>query len=162
MTTARRTAVASTGSPEPPGEHPDAGDGDPLVEPPEEPARAGARRWAALVVAAEAAVVVGAGIYLAVETVVGDANQRAAAAVLTVMTLAVGLALGWCARALAVGRSWPRGPVLTWQLVQAAIAFQTLSNRAAMPMPPGARWVMGAPLLVAAVFVIGVLLRSAR
>ena len=108
------------------------------------------------------AVVVGAGIYLAVETVVGDANQRAAAAVLTVITLAVGLALGWCARSLAAGHSWPRGPVLTWQLVQAAIAFQTLSNRAAMPMPPGARWVMGAPLLVAAVFVIGVLLRSAR
>jgi hypothetical protein len=166
--------VASTGSPVPPGEQPDAGDADGVAGPREPTAgaeapttstpwtRSGARGWAALVVVAEAVVLVGAGLYLAVETVVGEANQRAAAAVLTVMVLAVGLALAWCARALAAGREWPRGPVLTWQLVQAAIAFQTLSDRAAMPMPPAARWAMGTPLLAAAVFVIGVLLRAAR
>jgi hypothetical protein len=162
--------VASTGSPVPPDDDPDAGDAD--RDTGSQPARAskrstawtrsGARGWAALVVAAEAALLVGAGIYLAIQTVVGDANQAAAAAVLTVIVLAVGLALAWCARALAAGRGWSRGPVLTWQLIQAAIAFQTLSNRAAMPMPPAARWAMGAPLLAAAVFVVGVLLRSAR
>jgi hypothetical protein len=162
--------VASTGGPVSPGEHPDAGDADRDVA--SQPAqasqrsrvwtRSGARGWAALIVAAEAAVVVGAGIYLAVETVVGDAHQRAAAAVLSVIVLAVGLALAWCARALAAGHGWARGPVLTWQLLQAAVAFQTLSNRAAMPMPPAARWAIGAPLLAAAMFVFGVLLRSAR
>jgi len=130
------------------------------VDPDAPPGVRTATRWAAVVVAAEGAVLVGAGVYLAVETVVGQASRRAAAVFLALIALLLGFALGWCARAFAAGRRWPRGPVLTWQLVQAAVAFQTLSGHAAMPMPDAARWAAGLPLLAAAVFVVAVLLRD--
>jgi hypothetical protein len=98
--------------------------------------------------ALEAAAATAYGIYLGVETVVAPALERLAAAVLTVLVLALGAGLALLARAVLRGRRWARSPVLVWQVLQASIAVPAL----------GTRWALGAALLAACVVVgVGVL-----
>jgi hypothetical protein len=89
--------------------------------------------------ALEAAAVAAYGTYLGVETVVAPAFERRAAAVLTVLVLALGAGLGLLARAVLRGRRWARSPVLVWQVLQASVAVPAL----------GTRWPLGVALLVA-------------
>ncbi|GAA3591778.1 hypothetical protein GCM10022223_02990 [Kineosporia mesophila] len=66
---------------------------------------------------------------------------------LAVVAAVVGLALGGCARAIRQGARWTRGPVLTWQLLQAGVG---------MPVSASSLWYVGIPILALAV-VVGVL-----
>ena len=110
------------------------------------------RRVTATLVSVEALVLLAAGIFLGVETVVATATQFGGAVALTVLTLAMGAALAVCARAVLHGRRWVKGPVLTWQLVQAGLA---------MPLSASERWYLGVPLLALCV-VVGVLVAGDR
>lgn len=92
-----------------------------------------------LAVALEAVVVLGYGVYLAVETVIAEATEQLAAAVLAVMVIGLGVALAALARGVLNGRGWVRAPILVWQVMQAAVA---------VPALPGPRWWLGVVLLV--------------
>lgn len=105
----------------------------------------------ALVVAGlEGLVLVGAAVWSIVSTARAGFEDAAVAVALAVfMLLFVGLlVLG--IHALWLGRRWGRGPVLTWQLIQAAIAFSVIGIG-----PPWAVY----PTIVASVVVgVGLLL----
>lgn len=63
---------------------------------------------------------------------------------LAVIAAAVGLALVGCVKGLRQGARWTRGPVVTWQLLQAGVG---------MPVTASAYWYFGAPILAVAVIV---------
>jgi len=124
---------------------------------------------ASVVVALEAIGLLIAAVVLAVQAfaaapapppgTAATAHPRAVDAVLALMALVVGAGLGASARGLATSRGWARGPVITWQLIQAAVAIQTLRGHGAVPMSPAAQWLVGLPLLLGALVVLaGVLL----
>jgi hypothetical protein len=128
---------------------------------------------AAVVVGAEAVGLVVAAAALAVHAVTaapraasgagtGTAHPRAVEAVLAVLALVVGAALGAAARGLAQKRAWARGPVVTWQLIQAAVAIQILRGHGSVPMSPGADWWVGLPLLLGALVVLTAILVGGR
>lgn len=96
----------------------------------------------------EALLVIGYGVFLAVETAVAVATERLAAAVLAVMVVALGGGLAVLARSVLAGRRWARSPVLVWQVLQASVAVPALST---------ARWPVGVVLLVLCVAGLGVL-----
>lgn len=105
----------------------------------------------ALVVAGlEGLVLVAAAVWSIASTVrAGFDNAAVAIALAVFMLLFVGLlVLG--IHALWLGRRWGRGPVLTWQLIQAAIAFSVIGKA------PG--WALY-PMIVASIVVgVGLLL----
>ncbi|WP_156251881.1 hypothetical protein [Pseudactinotalea terrae] len=105
----------------------------------------------ALVVAGlEGLVLVAAAVWSIASTVRAGFDNAAVAIALSVfMLLFVGLlVLG--IHALWLGRRWGRGPVLTWQLIQAAIAFSVIGKA------PG--WALY-PMIVASIVVgVGLLL----
>jgi hypothetical protein len=105
------------------------------------PRAPGLRRVVAGLVLAEAVVVAGYGFFLAVETVAADATDRVAAGFLAVMTIALGAGLALGAWAVAHGRRAARAPVLTWQILQIALAVPAVT----------VRWYVGVPLLAVAV-----------
>lgn len=81
------------------------------------------RRSAALtaVVAAvgvEAVLLAGVAVFFVVEIFTADAGDVAAAAVTGLLALLLAGLLALCARGLWRRRRWPRGPVMTWQLLQ--------------------------------------------
>lgn len=132
----------------------------------------GPDRWRLIgtaAVLAEALLVLAGGVALAVHAVAGDpggdgvtstANPVAVDLTLAggALLLAAGLALA--GRGLWAAAGWSRGPLLTWQLIQLAVAVQTLRGKAAMPMPDGWRAVFGVVLLVLGVLVVLGLTRS--
>src|SRR5262245_48586561 len=120
---------------------------------------------ASVVVALEAIGLLVAAVVLAVQAFAAapaaeggaatTTNPRAVDAFLAVLARLVGAGLGACARGLATGRGWARGPVITWQLIQAAVAIQTLRGHGAVPMSSTAQWLVGLPLLLGALVVLG-------
>jgi hypothetical protein len=66
---------------------------------------------------------------------------------LAVVAAVIGIALAACARGLRQGARWTRGPVITWQLLQAGVG---------MPVSASAYWYFGIPILATAI-IVGVL-----
>ncbi|SDQ08633.1 hypothetical protein [Quadrisphaera sp. DSM 44207] len=93
-------------------------------------------------VALEALLLLGVVVLYAVELLGAGAVDAAGATATAALAGAAGLGLGACARGLLAGRRWARAPVLTWQLLQAAVA---------VPLLAGPWWWAGAGLLVLAV-----------
>ena len=127
---------------------------------------------ASVVVALEALGLLAAALVLAVQAftaapasdsaTTSTAHPQAVDAVLAGMALIVGAGLAACARGLAMSRGWARGPVVTWQLVQGAVAIQTLRGHGAVPMSTAAQWLVGLPLLLGALAVLAVVLVAQR
>lgn len=114
-----------------------------------EDSRSGLRAAVVALVALEAVAIVVAPVFLLIEAFSGDGeDSRGFAVGLTVMAVLIGAGLAVCARGVARGERWTRGPVVTWQLVQAGVA---------MPVSASATWWIGVPLLAVAV-VVGVLM----
>jgi Na+-driven multidrug efflux pump len=99
-------------------------------------------------VAIEAVLLLAGAVVLLVEVLTSDRDNVAAALTLVVIVVIVGIGLAACVRAVAQGRRWTRGPLLTWQLLQAGVGMPLSTTRA---------WWAGVPLLAAAI-VVGVLL----
>jgi predicted branched-subunit amino acid permease len=95
-------------------------------------------------VALEALVLLGLTAVLLVEAIRSEHEGRASGAGLAVLALIGGVGLAFCARGVARGLSWTRGPLITWQLVQAGVA---------MPLATTKAWWLGVPPLAAAVVV---------
>ena len=80
---------------------------------------------AAVIVLAEAvALVVAGGVYLV--RALGESGVADLSAAIGVMALAMGAVLAWAGAALARRRTWPRGIVITWQLLQIAAGWALL------------------------------------
>ena len=110
-----------------------------------------ANRLALLVaglVAIEAVLLLAGAVVLLVEALTSDRDDRAAAIALSAIVLIVGIGLAVCVRGVAAGRRWTRGPLLTWQLLQAGVG---------MPLSKTHVWWAGVSLLAVAI-VVGVLL----
>jgi hypothetical protein len=115
----------------------------------------GAHRLRVLVAALvglEALLLMLAAVTLLVAVVTGEEVNVPGLVFLAVIGLAFGAALGFCARGVLAARPWTRGPVLTWQLLQAGVA---------MPLSTSGAWWAGAPLLAVAV-VTGVLIAGQK
>ena len=84
------------------------------------------QRWpvlAAVAVAVEGLVLLAVSLVYVVLLVVGTPTSAAAAVVSLVLFALLGLLLLVAARAVSRRRHWARGPVLTWQLLQLAVAW---------------------------------------
>lgn len=99
-------------------------------------------------VAVEAMLLLAGAGFLLIEATAADQDSPAAVIALAAIAVVVGAGLGFCARGVARGLRWTRGPVLTWQLLQAGVG---------MPLITSGAWWAGVPLLAAAV-VVGVLI----
>lgn len=97
---------------------------------------------AAAIVALEGAVVLGLGVFVAVDTVVGRPADAEVAAVLAVITVLGGLGMLFVGRGLLHVRRWSRAP---------AVLAQILAITVAIPLVQAGRLAIGAPLVVAAV-----------
>lgn len=106
------------------------------------------RRLAAVLVALEALALLAGAVALGIEAL--GADSAAGGVGLALVVAAVGLALAGSARGLLHGARWTRGPVLTWQLLQAGVG---------MPVTVSAYWYFGVPILALAV-VVGLLVAS--
>jgi len=97
----------------------------PTPKPAREPAEAAPRsvRWAAVVVAVEAVVLVVAAGYVAVRTATGDALSDRSAWGLVLFALLGAVLLAACARGLWRLASWSRGPVVAVQLILGALGL---------------------------------------
>jgi hypothetical protein len=104
---------------------------------------------AAAVVALEGLVLLGFGAWVGVALVASDAADRGGAAVEVIFCVLIAAALLGCAWGMLRGRRWARGPVLTWQLLQAAAALPAL----------GQRWYVGAGLLLLSLLVLVAVVR---
>lgn len=100
---------------------------------------AGTRRTVAAVVWLEAAGLLGLAVFLVIEAFAGTPVERGGAFVLALMTLLTGGGLALVARGVSTVQRWARAPVLTWQVLQAAVAFPALKTR----------WYLAVPLLIA-------------
>jgi hypothetical protein len=100
----------------------------------------------------EATVLVGAAVVLLVASVMSSDGNPGELIALAAIALIVGIGLGLCARGVLSGLRWTRGPVVTWQLLQAGVG---------MPLSTTGAWWAGVPLLAFAV-VIGVLMFGRR
>lgn len=110
-------------------------------------------RAAGLLVLAEAAVLVGMAVVFVTDVVRGDAPGVAPALALTVFFIGFALMLAGSVRALWRGQRWGRGPVITWQVLQAASAITLTGVPAAL---------VTVAVVVAAASVLGVLWPSSR
>jgi len=102
----------------------------------------------AALVGVEAALLLAGAAFLVVEALASDRDNLAAGIFLAAIAVVVGVGLAICARGVAGGRRWTRGPVLTWQLLQAGVG---------MPLSTTKAWWAGVPLLAISV-VVGVLI----
>jgi hypothetical protein len=107
----------------------------------------------ALVVLVEALVAIGYGIYLGVETLVGNATQQGAAAVLALSAAAIGIALLPVARGALLGRRGVRAPIMVWQVLQASVGYPALATRTYL----GVGLIACSAVALVAVFVPGVI-----
>jgi hypothetical protein len=96
----------------------------------------------------ESVLLVVAAVALMVNAVTSDRDDPAALVALASIALFLGVGLAFCVRGVLRGLRWTRGPVLTWQLLQAGVG---------MPLSTSGAWWAGAPLLAVAV-VVGVLI----
>lgn len=109
-----------------------------------EPVRALQLAVAGLVLA-EALLLIGSAVALSVATA-SDPNEHVAASVsIVVIALVVGAALAWCARGVRSGARWSRGPIVTWQLVQAGVG---------MPLVLSNAWWLGVPMFLVGILVV--------
>jgi hypothetical protein len=106
------------------------------------------RLLVATLVAAEAVAIAVAAIVLVVNSLIADDGKPVEAACLAAVALVIGAGLALCVRAVLGGLGWARGPVLTWQLLQAGVG---------MPLSTTRLWWAGVILLAAAI-VVGVLI----
>jgi hypothetical protein len=88
-------------------------------------------RWAAALVSAEALVLVGLAIFLAVELAVATAASVATGAGLAVLALLGGAGLAWCAWGLWRARRWSRSPALAAQLLGVPISWDLAGSQRA-------------------------------
>jgi Na+-driven multidrug efflux pump len=102
----------------------------------------------AALVALESALLIVAAVALLVNAVTSDRGDPAAPIALAAIALFIGVGLAICVRGVLRGLRWTRGPVLTWQLLQAGVG---------MPLSTSGAWWAGAPLLAVSV-VVGVLI----
>lgn len=102
----------------------------------------------AVLVGLEAVLLLAGAVVLLVEAATSERDNLAAAIALAAVAVIVGGGLAFCARGVARGLRWTRGPVLTWQLLQAGVA---------MPLSTTRLWWIGVPLLAVAI-VAGVLI----
>jgi hypothetical protein len=115
----------------------------------ESPERSGRlRALVAALVAVEAALLLAAAVVLLVASARSGQKNAGELIALAAIAIAVGLGLALCARGVLGGLRWTRAPVLTWQLLQAAVG---------MPVSTTSSWWAGVPLLALAV-VVGVLI----
>ena len=114
------------------------------------PERSGSwpRRLVAGLIGVEAVMLIGAAVFLLVSAVTSSQENPAALAALAAIALVLGVGLGLAARGVLSGLRWTRGPVLTWQLLQAGVG---------MPLSTTGAWWAGLPLLLVAL-VVGVLI----
>jgi hypothetical protein len=112
-----------------------------------DPRRLRLARLAAALVAAESAGAAAGAVFLAIETVRATATSTTGAIFLAVMAAVLAVGLAACAAGILQGRTWVRGPVVTWQLVQGGVAMRLTVLVA---------WWLGLPLLVFAL-IIGIL-----
>jgi hypothetical protein len=106
-------------------------------------------RIAAAAVAVEALVLFAVGVRLVAELTAADPADPGGAAVEAALCGLAGAGLLVCAGAVLRGRRWPRGLLLTWQLLQVAVAVPALRDR----------WYVGVGLLVLSAVVIVALVR---
>jgi hypothetical protein len=107
--------------------------------------REGLRVLVTVLVALEALALLAGAVVLVIEGV--GAERPADDLGLAVVAAIIGVALAACARGLRQGARWTRGPVITWQLLQAGVG---------MPVSASAYWYFGIPILAMAI-VVGVL-----
>jgi hypothetical protein len=101
----------------------------------------------AALVGLEALLLLAGAVFLVAEGLTSDQEEPGAAIALAVVVLVIGAGLAFCARGVAHGLRWSRGPVLTWQLLQAGVGMPVST---AQPL-------VGVPLLAVAI-VVGVLI----
>jgi NADH:ubiquinone oxidoreductase subunit 6 (subunit J) len=106
------------------------------------------RLLVATLVGAEAVLLLFAAAFLVWRAATTSEESPAELISLAAVAVVVGAGLALCARGVLAGLSWTRGPVLTWQLLQAAVGA---------PLSSTGSWWAGVPLLSAAV-VVGVLI----
>jgi hypothetical protein len=117
-------------------------------EPPAVDSPGGLRVLVAALVFAEAAALIGAAGLLLVLAVTSSEGSPVELISLAAIAVIVGGGLALCGRGVLAGLPWTRGPVLTWQLLQAAVGA---------PLTTTGVWWAGVPLLASAV-VVGVLI----
>ncbi|MDP9825364.1 hypothetical protein [Kineosporia succinea] len=104
--------------------------------------RDGLRLLVAVLVGVEAVALLAGAVALVIEGV--GAERPANDIGLAVVAAVIGVALAGCARAIRSGARWTRGPVITWQLLQAGVG---------MPVSASSLWYVGIPILAVAVVV---------
>jgi hypothetical protein len=82
-------------------------------------------------VAFEALLLAGYAVFVVVESVRGEAQDRIGALVLALVALALAGGLGAVTAGVLAGRPWARSPALVWQLLQVLVALSgTVEPRA--------------------------------
>jgi hypothetical protein len=74
-------------------------------------------------VAFEGLLLAGYAVFVVVESVRGEAQDRIGALVLALVALALASGLGAVAAGVLSGRPWARSPALVWQLLQVLVAL---------------------------------------
>ena len=97
-----------------------------------------AGRVAAAAVAIEGLVLLAVAVRLVVELTSAAPADRGGAITEVVLSVGFGAGLLGCASFLLRGRRWPRGLLVTWQLLQVAVAIPALRDQ----------WYLGAGLLL--------------
>ncbi len=102
----------------------------------------------AALVGVEGVILLVAAIFLLVESVRSDQGNLAPGMSMAAIAIVVGVGLLICAHGVAHRRRWTRGPVLTWQFLQAGVG---------MPVSTSQAWWVGVILLALSI-VVGVLI----
>ena len=105
------------------------------------PAAPPSLRTAAALVGLQGTVLVGTGVFFAVETVVAESFDELGAWLIGVMALVAGVVVLLVARGLLAARPWARSPALLVQVLSLPVGIQLLQ---------GGRWYLGVPALVVA------------
>jgi drug/metabolite transporter (DMT)-like permease len=98
----------------------------------------------AVLVGLETLGLLGLAVFLTAEVFRVEPSSRGFTAGLALLALVGAAGLAVCTRGVARGLRWTRGPVITWQLVQAGVALPLATSKA---------WWVGVPLLAVAVAV---------
>jgi hypothetical protein len=108
----------------------------------------------AVVVVAEAIVLIGSGSVLAIDILVANPTSRSSAAFLALVVVLLGAGVAAVGVGLWRAQRWSRAPALVWQVLQLAVAVPALGS----PRPwIGIPLVVMAAVVVAGVFVPGVI-----
>ncbi|MEU5881934.1 hypothetical protein [Spirillospora sp. NPDC047279] len=100
---------------------------------------------AAALEAAEGAAAIGFGLFVGVETLLGEAVDPATAIAVTVLALAGGAGMLGCARGLLRAEPWSRAPTVLTQLFALPIAWSLWQSE---------QYLIGVPLAVVAVLAL--------